>query len=163
MPAAPKTQTQEIIVPGYSKVGATSGWSVGGGAVNIGRLATCPASQTGSTLVVPLTCLEVGDQIEGFYLQGQIESAGNTVTLDANLRSFTVGTADMVDASVASMTQISKTADFAIDRAGSLKTGFAETVTAAKSYYMLLTATTGASTDIDLGAVVLVIRKQFVK
>lgn len=158
-----KSTTQDLICTGYSKVGATAGWTVGGGAVNIGRLATCPASQTAATLVVPVEGLQVGDVIEGFYLQGQIESAGNTVTLDANLRSFTVGTADMTDASVGSITQISKTADSEVDVNNSLKSGLAAQVTTKKSFYVLLTATTGASTDIDLGAVVVRVRREFTK
>ena len=44
-----KSTTQDLICTGYSKVGATAGWTVGGGAVNIGRLATCPASLTATT------------------------------------------------------------------------------------------------------------------
>jgi len=105
--------------------------------------------------------LQVGDTIEGFYLQGQIESAGNTVTLGANLRKMTVAAADMTDASVASMTQISKTADSTVNEANSAKTGLVEVVGNDESFNVLLTATTGASTDIDLAAVVVRIRRVY--
>ena len=153
--------TRDLVITGYAKVGATSGWTVGGGAVDKGRLATCAASQTAATLVVPVMGLQVGDTIEGFYLQGQIESAGNTVTLGANLRKMTVAAADMTDASVASMTQISKTADSTVNEANSAKTGLVEVVGNDESFYVLLTATTGASTDIDLAAVVVRIRRVY--
>jgi hypothetical protein len=104
--------------------------------------------------------LRIGDIIEGFYLQGQIESAGNTATLDANLRKQTVAAADLTDASVATMTQISATADTAVNRTNSIKTGFTDTVGNDEQFYLLLTATTGASTDIDLSAAVVIVRRE---
>lgn len=66
---------------GKAKVGATAGWVVAA-ADNV-ALVTCPASQTASTLVLPLHNLNVGDTITGFSLVGQVESAGGTVTIDA--------------------------------------------------------------------------------
>jgi hypothetical protein len=78
---------------------------------------------------------------------GQIESAGNTVTLDAALRAQTNVAADPTDASIGSITQVSVTADTAMAAA---KTGLTETVSASKAYYILVTATTAASTDIRL-------------
>lgn len=153
-------KTREVVVSGYSKVGATAGWTVGGGAVNIGRLATCPASQTASTLVVPVMGLEVGDVVEGFYLNGQIESASGAVTLDAALRKTTAAAADLTDAAVASMTQISASADTAVNRTNSIKTGFADAVGSDEQFYFLITATTAASTDIDLAAAVVIVRRE---
>ncbi len=149
-----RTAVQRI-VSGYAKVGATAGWVVGGGAVNTGLTATCPASQTGSTLVIPLSGLKIGDTITGVYLTGQIESAGNTVTLDMDLRKMTAAAADVADASVDTMTQISVTADTAVSSANGGITDLTEVVAEGETYYLLLTATTGASTDIALqGAVV---------
>jgi len=137
------------VVTQGGKVGAGAGWAVGG-AANTALLGTVAASQTAGTYVVPLECLKVGDIITGFYLIGQIESAGGTATLDANLRSQTAAAADITDASIASMTQISVTADTAITAANSTKGSLTTTVAADATYYMLLTATTAASTDIAL-------------
>lgn len=136
-----------------SKVGGTAGWTVGGGAVDTGLVATCPASQTASTLVVPVPGLKVGDTITAFYLAGQIESAGNTATLDADLRKLTAVAADVTDASVGAITQISATADTAITSSNSTKSSLAEVVADGETFYVLLTATTAASTDIALQGV----------
>lgn len=148
--------SRKIILPAgvLSKVGGTAGWVVGA-ASNI-NLATCPASQTGSKLVIPVTGLKVGDRISGFHLVGQIESAGGAVTLDADLRKHTAAAADVSDASVGSMTQLSVSADTIISATNAIKqitTG--EVVGEDETFYLVLTATTAASTDIALqGAII---------
>lgn len=154
---AVKTGVQRVY-NGFCKVGATAGFAVGGGAVNTGLMATCPAGQTASTLVVPLAgVLNVGDTITAVHLVGQIESAGNTVTIDVNLRKMTTAAADVADASVASMTQISVTADTAISSANGAIGSLTEVVAADETFYLLITVTTGASTDVALqGAIVTV-------
>lgn len=146
----------QTLVTALAKVGATAGWVVNGGAVNTGLLATCPASQTGSTLVIPLTgVFNVGDTITGVHLVGQIESGGNAVTLDMALRKMTAAAADVADASVGSMTQLSVTADTIISSSNAGITGLSEVVGADETFYLLVTATTLGSTDIALqGAVV---------
>lgn len=138
---------QQRIINSHAKVGATAGWVVDA-ADDLGLLATCPASQTASTLVVPISGLKVGDTITAFSVVGQIESAGNTVTLDANLRKLTAAAADVTDASIDSITQISVTADTAVATSKTL--GASEDVAADETFYVLLTATTGALTDIAL-------------
>lgn len=140
-----------------AKVGGTSGWVVGA-ATNVGRMATCPASQTASKLVIPLNGLKVGDTITSFHLIGQIESAGNIVTVDADLRKLTAAAADLSDASVDTITQLSVTADTIMSEVNTSKTlGTPEVVGADESFYLVITATTNASTDIDLmGAAVVV-------
>lgn len=140
----------------HAKVGGTAGWTVNA-ANDVGTLATMAASQTAGTLVVRLDGLKVGDTITAFHLIGQIESAGNTATLDADLRSLTAAAADPTDASIATMTQISATADAAITVANSAKTGLSTVVAADAVYYMLLTGTTAASTDIQLLGVALTV------
>lgn len=131
-----------------AKVGGTAGWVVGA-ANNLPYLATLPASQTGSTLIIPITGLNLGDVISGFRVVAQIESAGNTVTLDGDLRATTNVAAEPTDASIGTMTQVSVTADTAASQA---KTGLSEIVTSGKTYYLKLTGTTAASTDIILQA-----------
>ncbi len=130
-----------------AKLGTTAGWATRG-ANNIWHT-TCPASQSGSTLVIPVE-LRVGQTITAFKVVGQIESAGNTATLDADLRKVTTAADDLVDASVGAITQISVTADTAV---ATEKTSLSDTVAATETFYVLLTATTAAATDIDLQGV----------
>lgn len=127
----------------------------GAGFTNAGNTcaALCPASQTAATLIIPVSAgLKVGDIITGFTLVGQIESAGGTVTVDADLRKLTNAAADPVDASVGAITQVSVTSDTAMAAA---KSALAEVVAADEQFYILVTVTTAGSTDVQiLGAVV---------
>lgn len=145
---------ERLVAAAGAKVGATAGWVVGS-ADNLGLAATCPASQTGSTLVIPLPSAVLGKTITGFYVLGQIESGGNTVTLDAELRRLRADAADVADSSVASMTQVSVTADTKLNRDNAAKLSLTEAPTEDDTYYVLLTATTAALTDIALQGIVL--------
>lgn len=129
-----------------AKVGASAGWAIPTTTDNC-ILATMAASQTAGTLVLTIPELIIGHTITGFTINAQVESAGGTVTIDGDLRALTNVAADATDASIGTMTQVSVTADTAVSQA---KTGLTEVVTAGKSYYILLTATTGASCDIVL-------------
>lgn len=136
------------------KVGAGAGWAVKGAANT--DLATMAASQTAGTLIVPITGLKRGNRIVGFSLIGQIESAGGAVTLDADLRKQTSAAADVSDASVATMTQVSVTADTALVASNTQKDLTTdELVEGGENFYMKLTGTTAASTDIALQSVVI--------
>jgi hypothetical protein len=142
--------SQKRIYNGLSKVGGTAGWTVGGGAVNTGLLATMAAGQTGGKLVVPITGLKVGDTITSFHLIGQVESAGNNVTIDADLRKHTAAAADVADASVGAITQLVVAVDTILSATNTNKASLTEVVAADETFYVLLTATTTASTDIAL-------------
>lgn len=144
-----------IQAAGAAKAGATSGFVVAAG--DDIALVTCPASKTASTCVIPVTALMSDDIITGFYLLGQIESAGGAVTLDANLRKHQAIAADVSDASVGSITQIAVTADTAIVESNSKKGGLMQQVAELDSFYVLLTATTAASTDIAIQALVITV------
>ena len=133
------------------RAGAGAGWVLTG---NTG-VATLAASQSGATLVIPISGLKVGDIVTAFKLIGQIESAGQTVTVDADLRKLTAAAADPSDASLGAITQISKTADYQIVDSKTL--GTAETLATGESLYVLVTATTGSSTDIQLMGVELTV------
>ncbi len=136
-------------VGGKIRAGATAGWTFT--ATDTGSMANVAASQTNATAVVWLEGLNVGDVITGFNVYASINSAGNAVTLDANLRSLTIGAAATgTDASIASMTQVNVSAATA---STSNKTGLSTTVVAGVVYYILLKATTGASTTIELAGV----------
>lgn len=141
-----------------AKVGATSGWLVNA-ADNKNSLGRLPASQTGSTLVIPLDGLKVGDSITAYHLVGQIESAGGICTVDASLRKQTAAAADLSDGEVAAggMTQLSVTADTIMSSTNTAKSVTSDTVGADETFYLLLTATTAASTDIDLQAIALTV------
>lgn len=143
-----RTSQSRLLTVG-AKVGTTAGWVVGA-ANNIGRMATCPASQTASTLVVPVQGLKVGDTITGFAAIGQVESAGATATLDVELRKLTSAAGDLVDATVGAITQLSVTADAIVSSANAGKSSLTEVVGADESFYFLITATTAAATDFDL-------------
>lgn len=145
------SQKLSVSAAGQAKVGGTSGWVVA--AANNTALVTCPASQTGSTLVVPIPRLKVGDTITGFHLVGQIESAGGAVTVDADLRKMTAAAADVADASVGAITQLSVTADAIMSELNTSKASLSEVVGADETFYVLITATTAASTDIALQGV----------
>lgn len=133
-----------------AKVGGTAGWVVGA-AANIFE-ATLPQSQTGSKLIIPISGLKVGDTITGFKVECQVESAGGTVTVDADLRRQTNVAADPTDASVGAITQVSVTADTKVEAE---KTGLTDVISADRWYYIVITATTAASTDIRfLGATI---------
>jgi len=134
---------REYQIAGTLKVGGAAGWVVAG-ATNLAE-ATLPASQTGSKLVKSIRGLGVGWIITALKLEMQIESAGGTVTVDCELRTLTNAAADPTDASVATFTQLSVTAD---TKAEMTKTGLSLPIAADVWPYLVITATTGASTDI---------------
>lgn len=142
---------------GQAKAGATAGWVVAAG--DDIALVTCPASQSAATLVVPVNGLKVGQKITGFYATGQIESAGGEVTMDVALRKHTAAAADVADAAVASITQLSATADTIVSATNSRATDFNETVGVNETFYFLVTATTAGSTDIALQSITLEIEE----
>lgn len=149
------SRSVQIVVPAIlGKVGATAGFVVTGATDK--SHATVPAGTAAATLKIAIPNLEVGDVITGYSLNGQIESAGQAVTIDADLRKNTAGTADNTDASCnastgAQMAQLSVTADTLVSSANAAKTlTTPETVGVAETIYLLLTVTTGSSTDIDL-------------
>lgn len=151
---------QKRLYTANAKAGTTSGWVVNAGD-NLNSLARLPASQTSSTLVIPLDGLKVGDTITAFHLVGQVESAGGNVTIDAALRKQSAAAADLTDASVGAMTQLALTGGTAVDTilsaANTAKTALADVVGADESFYMLITGTTAGSTDIDLMGVAITV------
>ena len=147
-----KRSKRRLLVNDRAKVGAASGWTVGA-ATNVSRMATMAASQTAGTLVVPIHGLFWGDRITGYHLIGQIESAGNAVTIDAALHEAIAAAADISAGAVSgsSMTQLSVTADTQVDRSNAYKELTTPKVVGEMGVlYLLITATTLGSTDIDL-------------
>lgn len=134
-----------------AKVGATSGWTVAAAADT--ALVTCPASQSAATLVVPVGPFKAGWTITGFHLVGNVTSAGNTVTVDAALRSGTAAAAAPTDVSVGAMTQVSATSNTILSSSNTTKASLTQVVGANQNFYMLITCTTGGSTTVVLQSI----------
>lgn len=143
-----KSTQLSVPVCGQAKVGATAGWVITGG-TNISH-ATLPASQTNSTLVIPLPALPVGSTVTAVGVGGQVESAGGNVTLVMSLRKLTNAAADNTDAEIATDNVGTLTADTILSAANLGVTAQTEVIAADESLYVLLTGTTAASTDIDV-------------
>lgn len=147
--------TVTVYVPaGIGRAGATAGWTNTGTDLNEALL---PQSQTASTFTVPITGLQVGDTISAFKVIAQVESAGNTATLDADLRKLTNAAGDPTDASIGAITKVSATEDTAV--ASSKTLAAAEVLASGESLYILLTGTTAASTDVRLLGVELTVTR----
>jgi len=129
----------------HAVTGATAGWTKG----NDKNLLLLPASKAASTATIPIK-LESGTFINGFSLSGQIDSAGNVATLDADLRRTTATIGGITDESLGAITQISKTADYLITDEKEITPTKVE---CGKGYYILLTGTTSAVTDIELNTI----------
>jgi hypothetical protein len=143
------SQKYIISAANASKAGAGAGWTVAA-ADNL-ALVTMAASQTAGTLIIPITGLKVGATITAIHLVGQIESAGGAVTVDMDIRKMTAAAADVTDASLDTMTQLSVSADTIMSSANTSKTLTTPEVLAADEVvYVKLTATTAGSTDIAL-------------
>lgn len=123
--------------------GATAGWAVS--AADKGFAATLPKNKTSSTLVLPITGLEVGDVITGFYLVGSVQgTSGKATALAADLRSLTRksdGTT-ATDASVGALAAVSAEANAPLSATAYGVTGLSHTVIEGESFYVLVTGTT---------------------
>jgi len=151
-----RTGRQNVVpICGNAKVGATAGWVITGG-TNICH-ATLPASQTSSTLVVPITGLNIGDTLTAVSATGQVESAGNNVTLVMSIRKLTNAAADNTDAELGTDNVGTLTADTILSSANLAVTGLTEVLAEGETLYALFTGTTAASTDIDLTGLVVTI------
>lgn len=151
----------QMIVPAMNaKAGATAGWVITGG-TDMSH-ATLPASQTGSTLVVPISGLNVGDVVDSVAAVGQVESGGNNVTCVMSIRTLTAAAAAaLTDAEIGTDNVGTLTADTLLTEAnGNLKVGrLNKTMKANEQLYALFTATTGVATDIDLSHLVVTVTK----
>ncbi|HEY4491448.1 MAG TPA: hypothetical protein VI958_05575, partial [Acidobacteriota bacterium] len=146
---------QKYIYKAGAKAGTTAGWVVAAGD-NV-HLLTLPASQTSSTLIIPIDGLKVGWTITACHLIGQIESAGGTVTISYDLRKQTSAAADVVDAAIGSFSPASVTADTQITSANTSVSISSEVVAETETFYFLITGTTAAATDIAIQGAALVI------
>lgn len=142
--------SQQYIIPALaSKVGGAAGWVVAA-ADNL-AVATVPQSVTAGILIIPISGLKVGWTLTAVSLIGQCDSAGNTITVDMDIRKMTAATAGATDASLSTMTQLSVTADTAMSAANAAKTlTTPDVVAATETFYAKITVTTGATCDVEL-------------
>lgn len=114
-------------------------------------------------MVLPLPAMNAGDVIKEIRLIGAIGAAtSNATVLDVDFKKVTHGAAGAVTTStIASMTQISKTADYVLDDAITPTTP--ETAAEETSYFLVITGTTAnnANCDITIAAVEVVVAKHF--
>jgi len=145
---------RKIVTPvcGNAKVGATAGWVITGGTDK--SHATLPASQTSSTLVVPITGLEIGDTLTGVSVQGQIDSAGNNVTLVLSVRKLTTAVSGVTDVQIGTDGVGTVTSDTLVSSSLLTVQGLTEVLAEGETLYALLTGTTGGTTDIDLTGII---------
>lgn len=119
--------------------------------------ATLAASQTSETLIVKITGLHAGDIITKLNLLGQVEdsvtSAG--VVIDADLRVITSAAGDLTDTSVGTIVRPTIADDTALNSTAThgVSATLAHTVTSDQTFYVRVTGTTVASTDIALQGV----------
>ena len=133
-----------------AKVGGTAGWAIPT-TTDTAVAATMAAGGTAGTLVVNLDGIKVGAVIKNIHLVGQVESAGNTASISADLRRLRAVAADISDASVDAFdAPVEFTADGVMSESNCVTPTLTHTVEAGYSYYVLITATTAASTDFAL-------------
>lgn len=147
-----RIESESVHVPAFTgKAGATAGWVVTGADDALARL---PASQTSSTLIVPIPGLRVGDTLTSVSVSGQVESAGANVTLVLSVRKATVAAADYADAELGTDNVGTLTADTVISSANLAVTGLTEVLAEGEMLYAKLTGTTAALTDIAIDGLV---------
>ncbi len=144
----------QVLTPicGNAKVGVTAGWIITA-ADNISQ-ATLPASSTSSTLIIPITGLNIGDTLTGVSVSGQVESAGANVTLVMSVRKTVAVAGGNTDAEIGTDNVGTLVADTLISSANLVVTGLTEVLAEGEAAYVLLTGTTAAVTDIALNSII---------
>jgi hypothetical protein len=132
------------------KVGATAGFASN----TDDGLVRVPASQTTSTWVIPLVGLNLGDRITAVRALGQVESAGNNVTVLLDVAKTTGAAGDFSEVAMGTQqTTGALTADTLISAAILEVTGLTEVVAQLEHFFALITVTTGVTTDVAIAGV----------
>ena len=145
------TKTPKTIqINSGGKIGTTAGWDITG---DNGYIADLPAGQTASTLIIPVVGLVDGDEITAYSIRGVVTSAGNTVTVDSDLIKLQANSnGTQTETTIGSTSQVSETSTDRFGQEDSSITG-TNTVSNYISYYIIVTATTAASTTVNLNSV----------
>ena len=122
------------------------------------NIVTLAQNATADTWVVHLPAFHQNDIITAIGICGQIESGGNAVTIDYELKEATAVATGTTFASIQAGTQVAKSADYLVDETTALATP--HTCTGGELLFMLVTVTTAATTDVELLHVSLTITKK---
>lgn len=128
-------------------VAGTPGWTTSGadGLLRLG------ASVTSAVWLTPLTGLNIGDRVKAVRAVGQVESAGNTVTVLLDVKKTTAAAADFVEAALGSQaTTGALTADTLIQGSVLEVANLTEVLDVGEHFFAILTGTTGISTDVAI-------------
>lgn len=151
-----RTSQKRLSPANLGHVGATAGFVVR--AASDTDLATVPASQSASTLVIPIGGLKVGDTITGFHLIGELTSGGGSVTVDCSLYKHTAGSGSDPAASIQAMAQLVASANQLFDEVATLtQLSTPEVVAQDKSYFYLVKVTTASACTVSLQAAATVV------
>lgn len=143
------TKTMLLSVAGVAKLGGSgAGWTID--ADNALPLATLGAGATTEVLLMPISGLWVGDTVTSVGVVGQVESAGNNVSISLDVRKVTAAAADITDASIGTDASGTLTADTILSASNLGVTGLSEVIAADEMLYVTITGTTAASTDIAI-------------
>ena len=136
-----------LIIPGSAgRPGTAPGWVITFDNKGSNHL---PASATASILNVPILNFNIGDIITGFKVNGRMDSAGNTVTLNAKMDYNTFDASSQSTTTIATMDALSKTADYLVND-GVLVFPTPYTIAASQAIYLTINGTTAATTTIDI-------------
>lgn len=143
-----------IFVPAATgNVSGHTGGSVDWVLTSAKGFATLAASATVASMTIPISGLQIGDTIVSYKVVGQFENTADDAgtIFDADLRMVTNAAAGGSDASLGAITQVAPDADAAITSSKTLAT--AEVLASGEFPYLLVKATTGSSSDVELGGV----------
>lgn len=151
LPHLPLTHSVQVQISfaGNAKLGGSgAGWVIDGDTAL--PLCTLPQSQTAEVLLCPIFPLQVGDVVTAVGVSGQIDSGGNSVTLALDVRKITGASGGHTDASLGTANLGTITSDTEVTPSTLVVDSLSETIAANEQLYVTLTATTGATCDIEL-------------
>lgn len=146
-------KTRDIFQAGPCVETGTAAWTID---VFVGttytwhdQIAVMPASNTGDT-ILPIAGLEQRDHITGFWLNGRVESAGNTVTVgDISLVKVTYAAASATRTVIKTFASFNVTTDTLLSVSNTLCLLDApEPVTSGNRYYLEINGVTDVATEI---------------
>lgn len=109
---------------------------------------------TNSTLVVPISGLKTGDTIVSYNLSGQVESAGNTVSLRSKMYKHTSATSDVTITEIGDTGALTFTEDTILNYSTTAEDlGTPEVLVAGESIFVVITGSNDIFTDVALQAV----------
>lgn len=147
------TRSKMLMNSREGSVGATAGWTT-----TDNGLWQCPASQTSSTLVIPISGVSIGDTITALRLRGGTAGAAAKTIVWALWKNISVSGA-ITATLVQTLTGDTTGTAHAIDIETYLT--IPQKVTIKENYFVLITATTAAGVTIDITGIELDVKRTF--